>query len=595
MRVVKTKLNELRDADVTHVSLVNRSASRIPFRAMKFDQGQSMLDLSNVRSFLGKAKKEDAPVVSAVIVMDQPKPIMDQMIAEMSAAGLVVDKVTKNDDGSVIFAQDDKPLAGAHLVRMPNEMMLAVKGFDAYSDEMRKSGNFSDLMSAHGFFPSLNTAFDALYTKVQSALCDGDDTGDVSSELESDLDDFVTYVSSLIKGLPTQAFKLDNNIALLQEAAKKADAGVQSVASQIPTTPPAGITQNDWDQLDDDGKIAALAKDSTNTVTNPEDTPLKTSATKNAPNVGGNNSTLTPDQLAKAMTTPPTGFTQNDWDALSDDGKKTIIELQQNAAGWQHDDAPAAGPTYKFEKMCRKAESEGDGDDDVDWDKAPKGMKQAAWDKMTASEKKTWASTNDKLGDTDDNLAKKAEADRVAAAARAAKDDVALEDKSDDEMMKMEPPEGMDKDKWGAMKAGDRRAHFKAKKSEFAPILDMLTQLNASMQGLSTTVKAQGETLTAVVAKQETLGATVAESVRKSDDALKKIGATVVGPAVSLDNPTEVPGRMTLDGVQKSDDPILSAGDSVIDTGMMSMTQRRSLTQKRDRERTAALLAQRGR
>jgi hypothetical protein len=223
MKIVKKVLKELRNADVTHVSLVDRSASRIPFRITKRDsKEQEMLDLTNPGKLFGRAAKTDKKpdaVVAAVVVMGQSDEDMVGVVKALNDAGFATDKATKNDDGTIMYAQVDEPMKDAHVIKMSDELLVVMKGFDTYSQDMRENGDFNDQMAAAGFFPGLNTAFDALYNQVSNCLYQCASPEEAASSIKSSLSKFSAYVAAMAAALPAKAFKADT--AILELVAKK--------------------------------------------------------------------------------------------------------------------------------------------------------------------------------------------------------------------------------------------------------------------------------------------------------------------------------------------------------------------------------------
>ena len=160
----------MRDADVKYVSLVDRSASRIPFRILKRDKENQMLDLSSLgKVFKGEPQPAAKPVVAALVVRDHAPALMEQVTKALKDNGWNTDKVTKNEDGTVTFAQIDD-LTGGKPVRVSGELILVVKGFDMSNVFGDDNAEFADIMTGNGFYGGLNNAFDALYATVAKSL-----------------------------------------------------------------------------------------------------------------------------------------------------------------------------------------------------------------------------------------------------------------------------------------------------------------------------------------------------------------------------------------------------------------------------------------
>lgn len=218
---IKTTLKEMKDADVRFISLVTRGANRIPFRIVKSDKENGMIDLGNIKKVLKgeKAPKSEAPEVVAVVVMDHDEATMEGVKKALADNGLTFDKATKNEDGTVVLASGDLP-ADAHIVRLSEDMAVVMKGFAPYGEALSNSTNFSDVMAAQGYHQGLRTACDAAVSTISNILYKAESGVDASSKVSDVLSKFSNYVNALTKGLPTSAFKAEVAVAEVVKSAK---------------------------------------------------------------------------------------------------------------------------------------------------------------------------------------------------------------------------------------------------------------------------------------------------------------------------------------------------------------------------------------
>jgi len=248
-RKIKVKLNELKNADVTYVSLVDRSASRIPFRVMKRNnEEQDMsIDLNRIgRTLKGeKTQKSNTPEVVAIVVEGREPAYLDKARVAISASGFDVGTVTKNEDSSVTFKQGEIT-EGDHIVRISNRMLVVMKGFDAASEILSENSGFSDLVAVEGYFPGIDVATKGIGLAVEKTLKSD------SPKLTTLLNQFSTYIDTLSKSIPAPVFKAD--LALK---------GIQS--DELPTSPPNGVNRTDWEAMSDQEKIDWV-EDSTNSA-----------------------------------------------------------------------------------------------------------------------------------------------------------------------------------------------------------------------------------------------------------------------------------------------------------------------------------------
>ena len=349
MAKITTNLKELRNAEVAYISLVDRAATRIPFRILKRDDKESAMSIN--LAGLGRAtkKSEAKPAVSAVVVMDNPNAAyMEQVVNTLKAEGFKVDKATKNDDGTVTYAQDDTPLADTQFVKVSDQLLVAMKGFDTQSETLRDNCDFNEHVAASGFFTGLSTAFDGLYATIGDAL-----KSDQAQEVvPTALGKFSAYVTSLVSGLPSSAFKADQ---VLQSIARKSSEGKNTDLESLPTEAPDGITQNDWDDLSEDDKLAWV-QDSTNQ--SPSGTTQKEDAMTNAKKTDSN----TILELSTFLKQAPSGSDGTAWATMSDGDKLAWYASsynKANASGAQDgDNIPGAAPNIDVQSPTAKADAE---------------------------------------------------------------------------------------------------------------------------------------------------------------------------------------------------------------------------------------------
>lgn len=218
---MKTTLTEMKKADVRFVSLVERGANRIPFRIVKSEKESTMIDLSNPGRIFkrDKAAPTGSSVVGIVVKSQKDDAANAAVTAALTEAGFKVDNATKNEDGTIVFAQDGAiDTEGTHLVRLSDEMVVVMKGFAPYSTDMDASTDFSEVMACQGFYQGINTATDALATTIRNALYSASSGADAAKTMSASFSKFQTYVVALLNGIPSKAFKADT--ALIELAVK---------------------------------------------------------------------------------------------------------------------------------------------------------------------------------------------------------------------------------------------------------------------------------------------------------------------------------------------------------------------------------------
>lgn len=202
-------VKELTDAKAEFISLVPRSASRIPFRVLKEDKSEkAMFDLSSIgKIFKGDKAAPSGPEVVAYGV--DGTSLLDQKIQALKSAGVDVENRIDNDDGSVMFVQKQFSADEVVPVRLSDNLVAVVKGFNPYPS----GGTFQETLSANGFCSDLATAVDTVRGMIlETAYTTSSDRGELIAKSEGLLRDFSEYVVALIKALPEIAFKADKAV-----------------------------------------------------------------------------------------------------------------------------------------------------------------------------------------------------------------------------------------------------------------------------------------------------------------------------------------------------------------------------------------------
>jgi hypothetical protein len=220
-RKIKVKLTELKDATVDYVSLVERAASRLPVRIMK--QENTMLDLGKIalRALKGESAKPQVQI-AALVTNGHDEATTAKLVAALKAEGFETGKVTKNEDGTMMYAQVENPLENATVIKASDELLVVVKGFDSSCCEPGASqgGDFNDQVNARGFLPGVSTAMDVMYSSVLDALYSSSSPSEAQGKIKEVTAKFDAYVGALAGNLPTKAFKAESVVGAALKAAK---------------------------------------------------------------------------------------------------------------------------------------------------------------------------------------------------------------------------------------------------------------------------------------------------------------------------------------------------------------------------------------
>jgi hypothetical protein len=213
---------KLENATVGFISLVERGANRIPFRIMKSDNQESgMIDLGKILKMDGKkTKKEETPTVVGLVVEKSDN--FEEVKAAIVASGFSVDTAVENEDGTVIFKQEEYDLDKCLVVKMSDELVVVMKGFQPWATD---GLSFTETVKSVGFFPSVSIAMDALRDTMYGVLVEAPDGGgpEVIAKMESVLKEFSSYVIDQAKNIPSAVFKCDKALKSMDKKKKMTD------------------------------------------------------------------------------------------------------------------------------------------------------------------------------------------------------------------------------------------------------------------------------------------------------------------------------------------------------------------------------------
>ena len=211
MPTLTFKAVEMKDAKVAHISLVDRAATRIPFKITKQEKPMNVLKHLDIASvFKGEAAKPAAPKIVGVITMKSDG--FDSIKKKIGEAGFSVEKQEDQADGSVVFAQSED-MAGDHvLIRLSENAVMAVKSFSPYSMNMTMGDgtSFAEVCKAQGFYPGVGTMVDVLRSGVLQLAEKSDDPAAAATKVGKMFDEAKQYAMAMVGALPSVAFKLES-------------------------------------------------------------------------------------------------------------------------------------------------------------------------------------------------------------------------------------------------------------------------------------------------------------------------------------------------------------------------------------------------
>lgn len=262
MARVKLKANKLENPSVSYISLVSRGANRIPFRIIKLDKEQEMLDLNGLFRRQPVRKEEPStPEIEATLVglVVEKSDRLEEVASLLSEAGFTTDNREEGEDNTVVFKQADE-IEGAIIFKLNDQMLALVKGVDPEEDLSDLS--FVEVHKEHGFLPSVELAGQFTMNNVL-ALSASDDEERVQKSAGA-IEELQVYTAFCNQVIPAKVVKAAADVETLLKqdppapaepaaedpapvAATKADEGADPAPAE-PTAPaepaaaPTGVT-----------------------------------------------------------------------------------------------------------------------------------------------------------------------------------------------------------------------------------------------------------------------------------------------------------------------------------------------------------------
>lgn len=205
MAKLTLQLHKLENPTVTHISLVQRAASRIPFRIIK--QERDMIDLTKI--FKKDASNAGAkPSIIGVIVEKHDGLDIAVLSAELAAAGFNAPLIDDNFENVTIFKSAEST-DNSLLVRVSNHTLVMVD-----KAELPDLPLFSEELEA-GFYVGLEYATDKLNNVTREAIAKND-----TALATQATEDYNKYLTAYTAVMPELTFKLDEIVTKASKGKK---------------------------------------------------------------------------------------------------------------------------------------------------------------------------------------------------------------------------------------------------------------------------------------------------------------------------------------------------------------------------------------
>lgn len=209
MPTITFKATEMRDAKVAHISLVDRAATRIPFKVIKQEKPMRIMPHLDLASVFKKEKAGLNPEIMGVVTLKSDSGF-ESVKGQIEEAGFATDTEVAFEDGSVIFGQVEE-MDGEHvLIRLSDSAVMAVRGFKPYAMQLTQGDNsFEEGCVEQGYYPGVGAMVQSLGEMVISEVSKSDNPALAATNVAKMFDEAKKYAVSMVTALPAKAFKLE--------------------------------------------------------------------------------------------------------------------------------------------------------------------------------------------------------------------------------------------------------------------------------------------------------------------------------------------------------------------------------------------------
>jgi hypothetical protein len=193
-----------------------------------------MLDLHKIARSLFKTAD---PKPEIVAVVAQKGADQDKVLEMIKSAGLEPSEYAATEkDGILTFAKADADKAeGSLVIKVSDSVAMVVSGLQkAFEGFDFSSTSFGDVMASGSFCTSMCVATDMLSATIGNILAYADSPDAAADQIEKAVGEYQSYVVTLAKGLPVQAFKADVGFAKTPLSAEPVHAAMPEVVVEVP-------------------------------------------------------------------------------------------------------------------------------------------------------------------------------------------------------------------------------------------------------------------------------------------------------------------------------------------------------------------------
>jgi hypothetical protein len=180
--------------------------------------------LTNVRKAAEPAKAE----ITGIILSKNSEDLLEQVQDLLKAEGLEFGVSKTFDDGTAVLSKEEDFETDTQVVQYTDNVALVVKGFQPYSDAMNEL-SFGQAAEVRGLYPGMESAMGVLRDMVWQKLSKADSPESAAADLAPVMGEFVQYVTTLVKSLPSQVFKIERPLETMISEFKAPESEVKTV------------------------------------------------------------------------------------------------------------------------------------------------------------------------------------------------------------------------------------------------------------------------------------------------------------------------------------------------------------------------------
>ena len=247
MTKVDIEGHELRNGDITKISLVTHGAIRQPFKILKTEEiPAKSAGLKDTLSKVFGGNHHDQNQVAALFVR---KSVAQKWLPLIRKQGFRAEKEFASIEGDILVLKQEgfTDEADGSVIALNPDVAVQLSHVSKFFDPFPASSSFADNVAAGSFWPGMHNAMESLAETVWTVLNEAESPDMAAADVAKQVKAFSSHLNNLVAELPTTVFKMEQ----------------ESLQSEF-----AGST---------------VSEDAQQSIANTEDTNMSTVVTKHAP------------------------------------------------------------------------------------------------------------------------------------------------------------------------------------------------------------------------------------------------------------------------------------------------------------------------